>query len=35
VAHVIYDMLETVRLGCAEQLSTINAVALMDKIVAD
>jgi hypothetical protein len=35
VAHVIYEMLRTVRIGFVEQLQTIDAVALMDKIVED
>ena len=35
VAHVVYEMLETAQLGFAEQLTTIDAVALMDKIVED
>ena len=33
VAHVIYEILKTVRVGFVEQLQTIDAVALMDKIV--
>ena len=35
VAHVIYEILKTVRVGFVEQLQTIDAVALMDKIVED
>jgi hypothetical protein len=35
VAHVMYEMLKTVRLEFEEQLKTINAVAHMDKIIAD
>jgi len=35
VAHVMYEILKTVRVGFVEQLQTIDAVALMDKIVAD
>ena len=35
VAHVIYEMLKTVRVGFVEQLQTIDAVALMDRIVED
>ncbi|UCG21715.1 MAG: DUF2333 family protein [Deltaproteobacteria bacterium] len=33
VAHVMYEVLKTVRVGFVEQLQTIDAVALMDKIV--
>jgi len=33
VAHVMYEILKTVRVGFVEQLQTIDAVALMDKIV--
>lgn len=35
VAHVMYEILRTVRVGFVEQLQTIDAVALMDKIVED
>lgn len=35
VAHVMYGILETVRQGFVEQLKTIDAVALMDKITED
>lgn len=35
VSHVIHDMLRTVRVGFVEQLQTLDAVALMDKIVED
>lgn len=35
VAHVMYEILKTVRVGFVEQLQTIDAVALMDKIVED
>jgi hypothetical protein len=35
VAHVMYGILETVRQGFVEQLKTIDAVALMDKIIED
>jgi hypothetical protein len=35
VAHVIYEILKTVRVGFVEQLQTIDAVALMDRIVED
>lgn len=33
VTHVMYEILKTVRVGFVEQLQTIDAVALMDKIV--
>ena len=33
VAHVMFEVLKTVRVGFVEQLQTIDAVALMDKIV--
>jgi hypothetical protein len=35
VAHVMYEILKTVRVGFVAQLQTIDAVALMDKIVED
>lgn len=35
VAHVMYEILKTIRVGFVEQLQTIDAVALMDKIVED
>jgi hypothetical protein len=35
VAHVMYEMLKTVRTGFVEQLRTLDAVALMDKIITD
>jgi hypothetical protein len=35
VAHVMYEILRTVRVGFVAQLQTIDAVALMDKIVED
>jgi hypothetical protein len=35
VAHVMHEILKTVRVGFVEQLQTIDAVALMDKIVED
>ena len=35
VAHVMYEILKTVRVGFVMQLQTIDAVALMNKIVAD
>ena len=35
VAHVMHEMLRTVRVGFVEQLQTIDAVALMNKIVED
>jgi hypothetical protein len=35
VAHVMYEILRTVRVGFVGQLQTIDAVALMDKIVED
>lgn len=35
VAHVMYGILKTVRVDFVEQLQTIDAVALMDKIVED
>ncbi len=35
VAHVMYEMLRTVRAGFVEQLKTIDAMALMDKIIED
>lgn len=35
VAHVMYEILKTVRVGFVVQLQTIDAVALMDKIVED
>jgi hypothetical protein len=33
VSHVMYEILKTVQVGFVEQLQTIDAVALMDKIV--
>ena len=35
VTHVMYEILKTVRVGFVAQLQTIDAVALMDKIVED
>lgn len=35
VAHVMHGILKSVRVGFVEQLQTIDAVALMDKIVED
>jgi hypothetical protein len=35
VAHVMFEILKTVRVGFVEQLQTIDAVALMDRIVED
>jgi hypothetical protein len=35
VAHVLHEMLKTVRVDFVEQLQTIDAVALMNKIVED
>ena len=35
VTHVMYEILRTVRVGFVAQLQTIDAVALMDKIVED
>lgn len=35
VTHVMYEILKTVRVGFVGQLQTIDAVALMDKIVED
>lgn len=35
VTHVMYELLKTVRVGFVAQLQTIDAVALMDKIVED